>query len=344
MELFYQSTVAKTFQVIFLQSLSADISATRRKKNQDRLDELPSELQDFDFEIAENEADCEQYDSLENINEKIEAITHQLDRAKAIRDKTDFDRLKAIALERTKIEIIANHAEGVPDSILLNLDQDKGENPLTDAQLALLVNQAVDALIERNFAFLQNEEAGQLRQHLGACREKQNEYRTNAAGSLLTYVIGEEGSHVLSESQIRDPIDRTCFIDTHFCIESKDFRDIIIGGCLRLGTNPFVPLPESISSYLSEEMLDEPNYETKAILKYIDFRLGNIALPLEQKQVLVCLSSDEQFDLLAKVGLFAGSKRKFDASSSEDDHTGVPVAVKQDVVLDGSIDSSFSLV
>ncbi|KTC81764.1 hypothetical protein [Legionella brunensis] len=218
----------------------------------------------------------------ENIQAEIMQLQEQLDAAKVIRDTLSLAEIKAKALIHAQVSVAIAVAEKNKWSELLNFDQDDPEHILNDEQFTALVSQAVDALAARNYAHLGKDELGPLGMHLAARRELQNEKRSNAEGSLRTLPTMEGETHQLSLSEVRDPINRTLFIDTITSSCGKKFRDIIVGACLSANQ----PLPTVIKEFIDQKMEADNAYPTKAKKTYYQFRRNRLKLPPEQMEVL----------------------------------------------------------
>ncbi len=177
------------------------------------------ECQDELAELTEDEDDG-------TILAEIMQLQVQLDVAKGIRDTLNLVEIKEKALTHAQVAVAIGVAEQSKWSELLNFDQEDPEHILNDEQFTALVFQAVDAKAARNYARLGKDELGPLAKHLAARRELQNEKRSNAEGSLRTQVTRGE-YHQLSLSEVRDPLNRTLFIDTNTSRCGKKFRDIM---------------------------------------------------------------------------------------------------------------------
>ena len=287
------------------------LRAQRDQLEEEFTDEDEDELSRIDDEITEIEAKINQYASIDDISAHLESLNHQFAGSPAIGDLIDLDRLRANSVDWVQTKLMINREDATPDSVLLNIDTNS-VNSLTEEQLVLLVNQAVDALIARDYSYLNGDQSSQLRLHLDSRREKQLELRSNAEGSLRTCSNADGEITILSENQVRAPIDRSVYINVDDCRDGNDFRDIIIGGCLWAAkTDPSFELPDEITGFIPEQRLSEPLYKDRAILKFIEFRIGNLDLVLFPKQLealarfRVTPIRVARYDLVAQQGLFA---------------------------------------
>ena len=225
--------------------------------------------------LAEEEDD-------ENIQTEITQLQEQLDAAKGVRDALNLVEIKEKALIHAQVAVAIAVAEQKKWSGLLNFDQEDPEHILNDEQFTALVSQAVDALAARNYAHLGKDEQGPLAKHLTARRELQNEKRSNAEGSLRTQATVGGENHQLSPSEVRDPLNRTLFIDTITISCGKTFRDIIVGACLSIGQEP----PTVIKEFIDQKMETDNAYPVKAKKTYSQFCRGRMKLPAEQMEAL----------------------------------------------------------
>ncbi|OCH96807.1 hypothetical protein A8135_03975 [Legionella jamestowniensis] len=222
------------------------------------------ECQDELSNLAEAEDD-------ENIHAEIMQLQEQLDAAKGIRDTLRLVEIKAKALIHAQVAVAIAVAEQKKWSELLNFDQEDSKHILTDEQFTALVSQAVDALTARNYARLGKDELGPLAKHLAARRELQNEKRSNAEGSLRTLATVEGETHQLSLNEVRDPLNRTLFIDTITSSCGK-FHDIIVGACLLVDQ----PLPTVIKEFMNQQMPTDSAYPVKAKKTYYQFNRNRV--------------------------------------------------------------------
>ena len=233
------------------------------------------ECQDDLANLSEDEDD-------ENIQTEITQLQEQLDAAKVIRDTLNLVEIKVKALMHAQVAVAIAVAEQKKWSELLNFDQDAPEHILNDEQFTALVSQAVDALAARNYALLGKEEPGPLVNHLAARRDLQSEKRSNAEGSLRTHAMVGGETHQLLFSEVRDPLNRTLFIDTSTSSKGKKFRDIIVGACLSVDQ----PLPTVIKEFIDQKMQTDNAYPAKAQKIYNQFSRNRLRLPPEQMTVL----------------------------------------------------------
>lgn len=239
------------------------------------LEEQLHECEDDLASLAEEEDD-------ENIRSEIMQLQEQLDAAKGIRDGLSLVEIKAKALIHAQVAVAIAVADQKKWSELLNWDQDDPEHILNEEQFTALVFQAVDVFAARNYAHLGQDELGPLAKHLAALRELQNEKRSNAEGSLRTHATLEGATHKLSLSEVRDPLNRTLFIDTITSNCGKKFRDIIVGACLSVDQM----LPTVIKEFIDQQIETDNAYPAKAQQKYYQFSKNRLKLPSEQMDVL----------------------------------------------------------
>jgi hypothetical protein len=246
---------------------------------------LPEEVRQIpviEKQLHECEDDLANQADDENIQSEIMQLQEQLDAAKGIRDSLSLVEIKAAALIHAQVAVAIAVAEQKKWSELLNWDQDDPEHILNEEQFTALVFQAVDVLAARNYAHLGKDELGPLAKHLAALRELQNEKRSNAEGSLRTHATMEGETHRLSLSEVRDPLNRTLFIDTMTSRCGKKFRDIIVGACLSVDQ----ALPTVIKEFIDQQMETDNAYPAKAQKKYYQFSKNRLKLPSEQMDVL----------------------------------------------------------
>ncbi|CDZ76657.1 hypothetical protein BN59_00931 [Legionella massiliensis] len=234
------------------------------------------------YECYDDLANLTETEDDENIQAEITLLQEQLDAAKSIRATLSLVETKAKAFIHAQVAVAIAVAEQKKWSELLNFDQDDPEHILNDEQFLALVFQAVDALAARNYARLGKDELGPLGKHLEERRELQNEKRSNAEGSLRTLATLEGETHQLSLTEIRDPINRTLFIDTITSRCGKKFRDIIVGACLLVEQ----ALPTAIKEFIDQKMETDNAYPAKAKKTYYQFSRNRLKLPPEQMEVL----------------------------------------------------------
>ncbi|CEK09245.1 hypothetical protein [Legionella hackeliae] len=234
-----------------------------------------NECQDELANLTEEEDD-------ENIQTEIKQLQEQLDAAKSIRDTLNLVDIKEKAFIHGQVTVAIAIAERKKWSELLNFDQDDPKHILNDEQFTALVSQSVDALAARNYTRLGKDELGPLTRHLAARRELQNEQRSNAEGSLRTLATMNGETHKLSLSEVRDPLDRTLFIDTITASCGKKFLDIIVGACLAADQ----PLPFVVKEFIEQKVETDNTYPAKAQKTYYQFCRNRLKLPPEQMEVL----------------------------------------------------------
>ncbi|KTD07071.1 hypothetical protein [Legionella jamestowniensis] len=254
----------------------------------------------------------------ENIQIEIMKLQEQLDAAKGIRDTLSLVEIKATSLIHAQVAVAIAVAEQKKWSELLNFDQEDPKHILNDEQFTALVSQAVDALVACNYARLGKDELGPLAKHLTARRELQNEKRSNAEGSLRTLATVEGETHQLSLSEVRDPLNRTLFIDTITSSCGKKFRDIIVGACLLVDQ----PLPTVIKEFINQQMQTDSTYSVKAKKTYYQFSRNRLKLPPEQMEVLAdfglhCIDAARVSPNLGRFGLLKRTRSLDDLADIE---------------------------
>ncbi len=255
----------------------------------DNVAEITSQLEDLAGELAALERSIETGKSYVNLNTEIELIQSQLGAARTVRDSLNIEELKLQTIERAQVGVAIAAADRVNWNTLLNCDQYDPAHALTEDQFTALVIQAVDAFVARNYATLIPEESGALSLHLAKRREMQNEKRSSAEGNLRTQATASGELHILSASEVRDPLIRTLFINIAKSSDGSNFCHTIIGACLTAIEMPPLPpsppfaLPESIQEFIDTQ---GPAYLERAKKSYQQFRAGTLALPDEQMAAL----------------------------------------------------------
>ncbi|STY31329.1 Uncharacterised protein [Legionella wadsworthii] len=233
------------------------------------------ECQDDLAQLSEDESD-------EEIQNEITLLQEQLQTAKGIRDTLNLVEIKTHALLQAQVSVAIAVAEQKRWSELLNFDQQNPDCILSEEQFTALVSQAVDSFVARNYALLGRDESGPLVKHLANRRELQNEKRSSAEGSLRTHTTVSGETHQLSLTEVRDPINRTLFIDTSKISEGKKFLDIIVGACLLTAQD----LPQVIQEFIDFKITTDKSYPDNAQKTYHQFREGSLKLPPEQMELL----------------------------------------------------------
>lgn len=274
--------------------IDTDLESDGEEVNEENMTDNDSPFKEINNALAamqKRRAECiTMVASHVNLRTEILQIQEQLDAVQAIRDGLVLDEVKSQALIHAQVDVaMANRAKWCG---LINFDQDDPTHTLTEDQFTALVFQAVDALAARHYTTLAEQDTGILSQQLAARREMQSEKRSNAEGSLRTQATAEGDIHQLTASEIRDPINRTLYIDVAQSSEGSAFRDIIIGACLwvidhpPLGFNlPLVP-PEIIQEFITQKKESDPTYPdiTKELFK--QFSKNKRVFPPEQMAAL----------------------------------------------------------
>ncbi len=241
--------------------------------------ELLDEEEQVDIEVrsvsddAETVADgieVEDVESSTDIAERITLVHAQLEYTQKVRNETDVDGLKNEAFEKAQVSIvIAKDAS----RILLNYNQDNAECVLTELELRTLVNQATDDFVARGYKLKEPDQPGQFRNYLDACREKQEGHANQCRANLHT----ADNNHVITPGRLRDPIDRRLYIDVETRTCARDFREIVIGGCiLAVAADSSLVLPENIRSFVEQQ---DAGYAGMAKAKFGQFRANKLKLP-----------------------------------------------------------------
>lgn len=226
--------------------------------------------------------------SISQINDEKLKILEELRLAKDI-----LNEFKAQAFAHTATSFAIQRAKNRTKwSSLLVFDPSEPDTVINEEQFMLLVLQVVEALKARNFIALSAEEPGIFSQHLATLREMQNEKRSSAEGSLRTQSAATGEIHTLSESEVRDPLNRTVFIDLNTRTNGEAFCQIIIGACLYTvdqeakKLNPPLVLPEIVQEWIVEKEEENSTVREKAKEKFIDYIRNHIKLPSEQVTAL----------------------------------------------------------
>lgn len=271
-------------------------------------DALPEEVRQIPL-LKDQLMDIEQADG-DHAND-ISLIRTQLKTALAIRAAVNIDELKVAALPRAKTSIVLDvDVGGAHWCELLNYTPDHEARVISEEQLTILVNEAADALVTRGYTRRELDAQGQLTHHLTTRIEGQNKLRSNAEGNLQTQEIARGNSASLVESQIRDPLVRTLFIDVASSSDANDFCDIVVGACLLLAdsTTSFV-LPDTIQEYIDNKEPSRPSYKDDAKYKFVQFKIRHLQLSVEQMTMLeryhITPKHTDRFDLLPTQGRFA---------------------------------------
>lgn len=239
------------------------------------LEKQLQECQDDLAHLSDDEDDEEFQNELTQLQEQLQAV-------KGIRDTLNLDEIKSLALIQAQVGVAIAVAEERKWSKLLNFDQQNPDCILNEEQFTALVSQAVDALAARNYALLGRDESGPLVKHLATRRELQNEKRSSAEGSLRTHATVTGETHQLALTEVRDPINRTLFIDTSKISDGKKFLDIVVGACISTAQD----LPPVIQQFIEIKVTTDKSYPANAQITYNQFREGSLKLPLEQMELL----------------------------------------------------------
>ncbi len=308
-----------------LDDSSKPLTRRARQVHTDGIIAIDVRLNEIARKLQENQEQLEQYGSLEEITNEIFSIDELLVECAEIGPQVDIDTLKRDALQRTEFELVVGQADNKFECLVLLNFEDVDINGEVDGGktiLLALVNQAVNALIDREYHYLLFNQSGPLRQHYTARSDMQFELFSNAEGELRTQATPAGELTILTDRLVRDPLVRTCFFDVDSAIDGKVFCDIIIGGCLwAANSNPSIVLPDGVSSYIEEQISKDPLYANKARLKFIEFRLGDLILP-DQMGLLDCYKLARvrkvRADLLAVEGHFAVRKTYSSSNGSEE--------------------------
>ena len=282
------------------------------EEEQDRMNQIEEDLIRYEENLQYFRYQLEKGSS-DDIRMDVELIAAQLAGARSVRDAIDVETLKNVSFFQATVDIVGARDEEDDPSFGIILSQ---EFVLTEPQLRGLVNQAVDDLIARRYK-RKGDSPGQIRRHLDACREKQEECAFKSRGSLRTEVDANGDYYEITPDRLRDYADRGCYIDIATKTDATDFRDVIIGGCLRaVQADPCQLIPDNIQTFLAEQ---SPEYADAARKKFDLFRTGKLELTAEQRQILEPYVLSERYDLLATRGHFAvkpGSSRAPAASAT----------------------------
>lgn len=146
----------------------------------------------------------------------------------------DVEKIKKESFIKAKTSIKSQSTTSLLWIKLLNFTTDNPDCAITEHEFETLINYYVDKMQDNNWQIIKRDSLGFLSQHLQVRREGQNELRFNAEGSLRTSGINSVESHILTSTEIRDPISRNHYIDTTTIEDAQDFRDIIIAANLRI--------------------------------------------------------------------------------------------------------------
>ena len=281
-------------------------SKTLDEEKKVRYDNIQAVIKLTKATINEIDSTIENYASMEDIQTNIEQIDEQLQRHSAIEGQVTIESVKNSAFELIKIQRAMLIADNIFAGTLLSY--------LSDEQLVLLVNEAANALVNRGYNTLPHNEDGQVNQHLTVRRSQQLDERSTAEENLFTASSNPKERDKITETRVRDPINRKLFVEVGKGKDGCDFCGIIIGGCLLAKQlNPNMELSSEMIAFVEERTAEDPSAQSKAILQFIEFRIGNIKLPDEQKAILEQFNltprRSDRFDLLPKLGRFAATHR-----------------------------------
>lgn len=261
-----------------LNDKSTELESDLKQEQLIRVQAINERLKEIRAELQETQEQLDLYGSIEQILAEIHSLDVQLEGRMQINGQIDRARLLTDTLKRAKDKNDAGKRDGKPECRLLSSNVDD-----VDGHFMALVNQAVEALIERECNFLRLGQLGPLSQHYSARRNMQLELFDNAKIELCTQPTANGQLFTLTERLVRDPLVRTCFFNIDTATDGRDFCDIIIGGCLcAVKSNRAIGLPDKVTSFIDEQTLKDPFYSNKAILKFIEFRRGNLILPINQ--------------------------------------------------------------
>lgn len=312
MKLELQATLTAQLELIAERNILME-KEDRSSDEEGRLEQIDDDLMRFDENIQFFEHQL-QNGSSEDIRVEIQSVKAQLKGARRVREEINIEELKQKSFFQAQGDIIcAVDEDDISSSILLNHDPESDACVLTEVQLSELVNHAVDDLIARNYK-RKGELPGQFRKQLDACREKQEEYAFKCQGSLRTDQTNDE----ITRDRVRDFVDRRCYIDVATATNARDFRDVIIGGCLRsVDANSGLVLLENIQNFLAKQGGDYPEIAKK---KFDQFRAGKLILAsADQMKLLESYVLPARYDLLPTIGYFAAksvSKQALDATAT----------------------------